>query len=324
MDETTNPMMNSWLNASTQMWKNWFELITPGNGNSTSGIPPQFAAFAPPFAGNQTGFNPWLYSFNAWKDILGQFQSGLDWQKPFQNYTEDFRKQLDAFSGKPFQSGQDIADISQLWTQQLMKFNEILTAYWGAAVPALSQTASGKSQPWIELNHLYWNMLYDPLVGDKISSPTTGPTREYNAKLQKVIEAGTKFSEASIDYQLVLSEIMVRSFQGLMQKLVALAQKGEKVEDLRKFQQLYSQVTDGIFEETFLAEENLKIRGNFLNSLNYYRLQQQELMEYWMVSLNLPVRSEVDEIHRHVYELNKEVKALKKRLAKYEAMNVDS
>jgi polyhydroxyalkanoate synthase subunit PhaE len=34
----------------------------------------------------------------------------------------------------------------------------------------------------------------------------------------------------------------------------------------------------------------------------------------------MPVRSEVDEMHKNIYELRKEVKTLKKSLAKYEAL----
>ena len=39
----------------------------------------------------------------------------------------------------------------------------------------------------------------------------------------------------------------------------------------------------------------------------------------WMKMMNMPLRSEVDEVHKNIYELRKEVKALKKALAKYEA-----
>jgi predicted P-loop ATPase/GTPase len=38
--------------------------------------------------------------------------------------------------------------------------------------------------------------------------------------------------------------------------------------------------------------------------------------------MNMPLRSEVDEIHRNVYELRKEIKSLKKRLAAAEEVVV--
>jgi len=46
-----------------------------------------------------------------------------------------------------------------------------------------------------------------------------------------------------------------------------------------------------------------------------YRLQQQQLVEVFLKMNDLPVRSEVDEVHRSIYELRKEIKSLKKALA---------
>jgi polyhydroxyalkanoate synthesis regulator phasin len=46
-----------------------------------------------------------------------------------------------------------------------------------------------------------------------------------------------------------------------------------------------------------------------------YRLYQQQLMEVFLKMYDLPIRSEVDEIHHSIYELRKDVKSLKKALA---------
>ncbi len=324
----TNEMMNAWFNTTTQMWKNWYDLTTSAasqyqNQANIPNIPniPNFGSpftspFAQPFGnGNQTLFNPLLYSFNAWKDILNQFQGGQNWQETSKNYTEEFSKQLNAFSGDPSKLAEDTNKLWQMYFQQFQKFNELLGNYWGASMNPLSQTLTGNSQPWIDLNNLYWDMLYKPTLGNLLQSPSVGPARGFNAKLQKAFEAWTNLYRASIDSGAVLNQIQVRSFEQLMQQLVALTQKGEKVDDWRKFQQMWSRIVDENYEQTFSQEENLKIRGKLLNALNYYRLQQQELMEMWMQTMNMPVRSEVDEIHRNVYELRKEVKSLKKRLS---------
>ena len=103
-----------------------------------------------------------------------------------------------------------------------------------------------------------------------------------------------------------------------MKKLVLLTEQGKSIKDWREFQKIWSEVADDVFEKAFLEEENMKIRGNFLNALNSYRIQQQDLMEISMKMMNLPLRSEVDEIHKSMYELRKEVKRLKKIVTQYE------
>jgi polyhydroxyalkanoate synthesis regulator phasin len=42
-------------------------------------------------------------------------------------------------------------------------------------------------------------------------------------------------------------------------------------------------------------------------------------MELYLEMMNIPSRSEVDEIHKTIYELKKQVKSLKKKLAEYES-----
>jgi polyhydroxyalkanoate synthesis regulator phasin len=73
-------------------------------------------------------------------------------------------------------------------------------------------------------------------------------------------------------------------------------------------------VFDRVFAQTFRAENALEVQGNFLNSAMTYRLYQQQLMEVFLKMYDLPTRSEVDEIHRSIYELRKEIKSLKKAL----------
>jgi class III poly(R)-hydroxyalkanoic acid synthase PhaE subunit len=152
-----------------------------------------------------------------------------------------------------------------------------------------------------------------------MQSPLLGPTREFNGKLLRTFDAWVDLYRASIDYQTLLTDIQIRSFEELMKQLVTLAEKGEPIQDWRQFQQLWGRLADEVFEKAFCSENNLKVRGRFLNALNTYRIYQQDLTELWLKQINLPSRTEVDEVHKNIYELRKEVKALKKTLAKYEA-----
>ncbi len=142
--------------------------------------------------------------------------------------------------------------------------------------------------------------------------PLLGPSRDFNHKLAAASEAWAKLYPASLDYQMLLTEIQIKAFEALMPELIALAKKGETVQDWQQFQQLWGRTADQVFEQAFCSEANLKIRGKFLNAVNRYKLHQQELMELWMKSLNMPLRSEVDEMHKSIYELRKELKSLKK------------
>ena len=310
-----NNMVNTWTETSTQMWKNWFELIgalpTRALGEDAK---PELKYVVQRFVDNQELLVRSLeISFKAWKEIFPKVEAGEDWQQVLSKYSERMRQQIEDFSVGTLKASQDVAQLWQLYIKEMQKFNQLWAASLGASFEPISKTVTGTPKPWVELNNLYWNLLYEETFGSLMRSPILGPTREFNGKLLRTFDTWNNLYQASINYQVVLADVQLRSFEQLMWELVSLAEKGEKVEDWRQFQQLWSRVADQVFEEEFCSEDNLKIRGKFLNALNTYKLQQQELMELWLKTMNLPVRSEVDEVHKNIYELRKQVKTLKKR-----------
>lgn len=318
--EMAGDFAQSWADTGTQMWKNWFDLVgLAPNSPPVADRQLEFPYFAQRFTEHQELFARWLkLSFDAWMDIFPQVSAGEGWQQVLKKYTEQIRQQFDNFFSGTLAASQDTTQLWQLYMQETQKFNQLWATAIASSIKPMSQTVTGTSAPWIELNNLYWNLLYEETFGSLMQSPILGPTRELNGKLLRAFDAWTVLYRASIDYQVVLGNVQVRSLEALMRELVSLAEKGEKVDGWREFQQIWSRVADDVFAAEFCDERNLKVRGKFLNALNTYRIYQQELMELGMKMMNIPVRSEVDEMHKSIYELRKEVKTLKKALAKYE------
>ncbi len=165
-----------------------------------------------------------------------------------------------------------------------------------------------------EVTNLYWD-IYEKTFGSVLQSPSLGYTREFNNKLFKSFDAWINFSKASVDYQLVLVEVWLKAFEELTRELASSKEKDETIQNWQQFLQVWSSVFDRVFAQTFRSEDALEIQGKFLNSAMTYRLRQQQLMEVFLKMNDLPSRSEVDEIHRSIYELRKEIKSLKKSLA---------
>jgi class III poly(R)-hydroxyalkanoic acid synthase PhaE subunit len=314
-------LVNTWTEVGTQMWKSWADLMGLATRNPIANAKPGMDSITQRFVDNQQLLIRLLQlSFNSWQEILPKIESGENWQQFLTNYNEQVRKQLNEFSSSTLKVSQDATELWQLYLNQTQKFGQLWAKSLGASIAPFNQASlSGGTQPWIELSNLYWNLLYEESFGSLMQSPLLGPAREFNGKLLRSYDAWINLYRASIDYQVVLANVQVQSFEELMRELISLAEKGEPVKDWRKFQQLWGQVADGVFEKAFCQEENLKVRGRFVNSLNAYRMHQRRLMEVWMQAMDIPLRSEVDEVHKTIYELRKEVKSLKKTLARYEA-----
>jgi class III poly(R)-hydroxyalkanoic acid synthase PhaE subunit len=177
-----------------------------------------------------------------------------------------------------------------------------------------SRVVVGYASAVSEVTNLYWD-IYEKTFGSVLQSPSLGYTREFNNKLFKSFDAWINFSKANVDYQLVLVEVWLKAFEELTRELASSKEKDETIQNWQQFLQVWSSVFDRVFAQTFRSEDALEIQGKFLNSAMTYRLRQQQLMEVFLKMNDLPSRSEVDEIHRSIYELRKEIKSLKKSLA---------
>ena len=165
-----------------------------------------------------------------------------------------------------------------------------------------------------ELANLYWDT-YEKTFGTVLQSPSLGYSREFNNKLFKSFDAWINFYKANFEYQVVLVDVWLKAFEELTRELASFTEKGETLQNWQQFLQVWSSVFDRVFAQTFRSVDALEVQGKFLNSALTYKLHQQQLMEVFLKMYDLPTRSEVDEIHRSIYEMRKEIKSLKKALA---------
>jgi class III poly(R)-hydroxyalkanoic acid synthase PhaE subunit len=92
------------------------------------------------------------------------------------------------------------------------------------------------------------------------------------------------------------------------------AEQGKPIESLRELMRLWLSAADQSFDRMFRTESYADVQGRFVTKTMQYRIEEQKVVEELLKATYVPTRSEMDEAHRNVYELRKEVKALKKAL----------
>jgi len=209
---------------------------------------------------------------------------------------------------------QNQVELWQLYVKGLQKLSQLWVELLRLSLVSMSRTVVGDRSALFELSNLYWN-IYEKTFGSFLQSPSLGYTRQFNHKLLEGFDTWINFYRASFDYQLMLLNVWARAFEELMRELASSEEKGKTVQNWQQFLQVWSSLFDRVFAETFRSEDTLQIQGKFLNAAMTYRLQQQQLVEVFLKMYDLPSRSEVDEVHRTIYELRKEIKSLKKALA---------
>ncbi|MBW4564742.1 MAG: hypothetical protein KME32_27185 [Mojavia pulchra JT2-VF2] len=199
------------------------------------------------------------------------------------------------------------SEVWQLYAKGLQKLSQLWLEPLWESVESLSRQPTGDLSAWIEL-------LTPSTLENVLQSPKLGYSREFTHQLFQGIDAWINLQRASIDYQLVLLDVWANAFEKLLLTLATSEENHQTLHQWQQLLQLWSSIFDREFAQKFAYEDTLQIRGKFLSASMANKLRQQQLMEILLKLNDLPTRNEVDEIHRSIYDLRKELKSLKKQL----------
>lgn len=336
--EYTKSMNEAWMEAQKTLWETWAEAMSFKPKSTTSASKPEITdvwsqithqnmeawqASAAPiakttaeqfFSVQETAIRFLEFSTRLWEAIGPKMQAGEDWASTLEKNLEQFRKQWIQF---PEVAKGTAEDINRLWNdylQQWQRFGQPWILAMQRAPEFFARMMTGDSTAYIGLSNLY-REAYQETFARLVTSPGLGMTREFNEKFQLGFDAWISWQLATMEYQGVVGEIWEQAFQQFQEDLISLAEKDEKIETLRDFVLLWTRGAEKVFTEAFQTERYVLAQGQMLNAAMAYRVHEREIIEVFLNLYDLPTRSELDETHRRIYELRKEVKSLKKAIA---------
>ncbi|NJN67495.1 MAG: class III poly(R)-hydroxyalkanoic acid synthase subunit PhaE [Chloroflexaceae bacterium] len=172
----------------------------------------------------------------------------------------------------------------------------------------------------IDLTRLYWNA-YDQTMGSITGMPGVGFTRELEEKLAKGFASWQQAVQAMNEYQLLMADAWSGVHEQVLREMMTLAEQGKPIQSIRDLVKLWTGAADKSFDEIFRSEKYAQVQGAFVRTYMEYRIHEQQIVDEMMKYSHIPTRTEMDEAHRNIYELRREVKALKKALRETEATN---
>lgn len=331
-NQQTEATAKAWAEAQKQMWESWsnFGQAAANSAPFYAGMTDQWQKMATQgfeaFAANSDGLVKdtaerffesqkafmrfFEFSANAWQELAKKAEAGEDWQKVLDNYSEQLRQQLIKGPEIMVNMAQDQGKMWQEYLAQTQKFTQPWAAAWQQTPEHIGKNGAGA----LELTRLYWDT-YDQTFGRFLESPSLGYNRELEDKLHKGFKAWQQYRRADFEYQQVMAEVWIKLFEQFQQELMALAQKGEKIESLEALTNLWLNMADPIFLELFYSDNYIAAQNKLLDATMLHRIQQRELIELALKFYDIPTRTEVDEAHRNIYMQKKAIKALKKALA---------
>lgn len=249
-----------------------------------------------------------------WETAAPKMKSAKDWQNSFSGMQEEFRRLWLNMPAEASAINQDIESIWKVYTEQWRSFGQPWEGLLMGAPALFGRAVTGDTSAMFEFSDVF-HTAYKQTLGRFTSSPNLGITREINSRLMECFDAFAVLNLATIEYKAVVGEIWEAAFKQFGEDLAVLVEKGQKIDKVRDLVSFWTRSAESVFLAALGGERYTLAQGKLLNANMQYRISRRRIMDKYLEACDMPTRREVDEVHRRIYELNKEVKLLKKTLA---------
>jgi len=333
--EQAEQMLKTWTEAQRNVWDSWQDLA----GRAVGAQPKPQAFGMNPMEWFQQSMSLWTdpagiardagrqvfgsqFSMmrnlelltRAWQLVAPKLDTGQDWRSPLSGFMTNWFQQLTGASGDLFEMTKD---TQALWQSYLSEWGPLLKPWLSSAVEAtgsghLGEMMLGGSTGLGRLLTMGQDDFQTgPFVGFA-EIPSIGVTREHQAKILRAFDAFVDLRKVMLEFNKMTTGALSKAVEAVMEALVEKGKQGEKIRSVRDLNRLWLESADKVFTEMYASEEYLKAQRELSAAGMSFKLMQQEVVEMVLKGLNLPTRSELDDAYKTLYELRKEVKALKK------------
>ena len=156
-----------------------------------------------------------------------------------------------------------------------------------------------------------WVKTYQATLGRLAEVPAVGPAREKSEKLMKGFSHGVNLStawmESNSNLQAVFKEAMRKVHEKTAADMTGDLSPGGYKDFYKIWMETYSETFHEFLKSGHFANDLGKFMSHFMEFQQYNR---DMLEENYLKPMNLPTKTEIDEINRELYSLRKTVKTL--------------
>lgn len=289
--EKTQTSMNEQMMDNVRKWQSSFEKNTFDGDNS-------------------------FYSNNPTLDIFQSFMQKIFEQNPLHNLQSSTNWQdiLHAFPG------------SDALKSQMNEFIKGNTAVFNQFKQDMADTLPDDETKEYFLSTLEdisnpysWLKFSNSNIEEGLKRFSEGPLfsgiSDLDNRLAKAMDGWLDLGEKNNDYYEVLLKRWMIAYEVFIDAIGNMSEEEKKSISPKQLVELWSTIADKELMEMHRSEEFLQAQKNLIRANAEYRLQEQSVAEVICEAMHIPTRQEVDDLHKTVTELRRELRSLKKQTA---------
>jgi class III poly(R)-hydroxyalkanoic acid synthase PhaE subunit len=148
-----------------------------------------------------------------------------------------------------------------------------------------------------------------------LSLPAFGYSREGQEQRQALARAMLEYNEANARYHELMMKAARLGLDRFESKLGERSEPGRELTSMRALFDLYIDAAEEGYAEVAMSPEFREAYGELVNAQMRVRQQVQQEIERSTAALGMPVRSEMDSVHKRMHEMRRRIADLEEKLA---------
>jgi class III poly(R)-hydroxyalkanoic acid synthase PhaE subunit len=156
-----------------------------------------------------------------------------------------------------------------------------------------------------------WLKVYNASTGRLTEMPAIGPSREKSEKMMKGFSTFVNLYIAGMDSNSNLQSVFTEAMRRMREKTSTEMEGEISTEKYKDFYKIWIETYSETFKE-FSKSDHFALDMGRLNShlMDFQKYNREMLEENYLKPMNLPTKTEIDEINKELYFLKKTVKEL--------------
>lgn len=150
-------------------------------------------------------------------------------------------------------------------------------------------------------------------VGRLAEGPRLADLFDVERRYARVTQAWLDLRRRSLEHQAVVMEAWLRASKLFSEELAGRTGADGRAPDSKTQLQMWTQTANRVLLEAQRSESFLQTQVAQIRASTELRVAQRDLVEYYGERFGFPTRTELDDVHRTLTELRREVRALRRR-----------
>ncbi len=204
-------------------------------------------------------------------------------------------------------------EISEMYINTMSKLFNPWTDNFPELQTLLAKGLSGNKDSYLEFAQ-QCKELYENTFAKVLQIPGLGMNSALSDKLSDSTDKLIRYIQVLSEYSATICKVGLDNMESLLEKYMEMAKQDTQPKTFKEFYELWWKTNEDAYQTLFGTENFSKLLAQVVDSSVTLKKSQNELMEGFFKEISIPVKSEMDGLYKTVYELNKEVKKMKKEI----------